>query len=174
MPAAGTQYPQAAYGYGTGPGGPGPYGPPPAEKKSRTGLIVGIVVGVVVVAAIAVGAFFLLNKKDDKATTTTTQTTQGSMLSSTTKPKSGSTTTKPNSGQGAGVPLDAARIEDEIATGISTQTGLTAVVDCPSTMVAAQGDTFTCDVLLSDGNQAVVLITAQDNVGNVKWELKSS
>lgn len=96
QPGPGPGAPPPGYGGpppGFPPGGPGQ--PPGGPKKSKTGLIVGIIAAVVVVAGLAVGAYFLFFNKTmtNTATETTAQqqtsTTKGSILSSTTKPKSG-------------------------------------------------------------------------------------
>jgi hypothetical protein len=70
QPPAQPQYGQPQYGQPQGQFGPPPappfgYGQPaaPAPRKRRTGLVVGIVVGVVVLAGLAVGAIFLFGSK---------------------------------------------------------------------------------------------------------------
>ena len=103
QPGPGTPPPP---GFPPGPGGPvGPGGPgvPAGPGKSRTGLIVGVIVAaVVVVAGLGVGAYFLFANKTKTAApevTETTSTTKGSILSSTTKPNTGNSgTTDPLSG----------------------------------------------------------------------------
>lgn len=86
-------------GFPPGPMAGGPGMPPGGPQKSRTGLIVGVIVAaVVVVAGLGVGAYFLFANKTKTAapeTTEQTSTTKGSILSSTTKPKDGVTTTDP-------------------------------------------------------------------------------
>lgn len=86
-------------GFPPGPAMGGPGQPPGGPQKSRTGLIVGVIIAaVVVVAGLGVGAYFLFANKTKTAAPDTTQqvtsTTKGSILSSTTKPKGGTSTTQ--------------------------------------------------------------------------------
>lgn len=98
MATPGMGTPPPGFPPGQAPGGMGQ--PPGGPQKSRTGLIVGVIVAaVVVVAGLGVGAYFLFANKNKTAAPETTQdttTTKGSLLS-TTKPKGG-TTTKPSNG----------------------------------------------------------------------------
>ncbi|MFJ4655264.1 hypothetical protein ACIP5Y_28640 [Nocardia sp. NPDC088792] len=99
-------YPQQAgyqQGYPQQPGFPQQGFPPPQPPKSKTGLIVGIVLGIVAVLAVAVGAIVFVTKDDSSNTassttkTTATTTTSSSSVAPTTAP---TTSSKPPAAAG--------------------------------------------------------------------------
>lgn len=71
--------------------------------------------------------------------------------------------------------LDIDQIEQEIATGIEDQTGISVTsVECPQDVEAEAGNNFTCTVTAEDGSTATVDVTQEDDEGNVRWNLRQS
>ncbi len=80
-------------------------------------------------------------------------------------------TATPTPDGGAGTEIDAALLASQIEQGILDQTGVVATVTCPEGIVAATGDTWTCEAVADNGETGVITITATSDDGDVNWEV---
>ncbi|MEZ5114801.1 MAG: DUF4333 domain-containing protein [Candidatus Nanopelagicales bacterium] len=67
--------------------------------------------------------------------------------------------------------LDTTKLETQIAAELTTRIGDTITVDCPADQPVETGYTFECVASDSSGTKRVVVITEDDDQGNVTWEL---
>jgi hypothetical protein len=68
--------------------------------------------------------------------------------------------------------LDDAKLQDAIATGFKTQTGVqVSSVDCPEDQKIATGATFNCTLTAADGTTYTIAVTQTDDKGNVHWSV---
>lgn len=68
--------------------------------------------------------------------------------------------------------LDTAKLEQEIASGLEEQTGVTATdVSCPDNVEGRKGTTFDCTATADDGSKATIQVDVTDDDGNVNWEV---
>jgi len=68
--------------------------------------------------------------------------------------------------------VDNERLALQITEGIKTQTQIDVVTDCGELFrVARKGEVFTCITIDHQENQMDVMVKAQDDEGNVSWEL---
>lgn len=66
-------------------------------------------------------------------------------------------------------------LEQQIAAELRTQTGVNPTsVDCPDSVEAEAGATFTCTATADDGSTATITVTQQDDQGNLRWEVTGS
>ncbi|MDQ6838050.1 MAG: DUF4333 domain-containing protein, partial [Actinomycetota bacterium] len=73
-------------------------------------------------------------------------------------------------GQSAGATIDAARLNDQISTGLAKQVGIPAPqVRCPQGQANRQGRTFRCSTTV-DGQALVITAAVSDTQGNVRWQ----
>ena len=70
----------------------------------------------------------------------------------------------------AGAPLDVRQLEQQIADGISKQTGQDGYVECPDAVAIAAGASFACSATVAN-TQYQVAVTQKDDLGNVTWEI---
>ncbi len=69
--------------------------------------------------------------------------------------------------------LDTAKLETELKTQIAAQTDVPiGSADCPDDVAIEQGNTFNCTVTTADGTPLTVIVTQDDDEGNVSWELE--
>ena len=71
-----------------------------------------------------------------------------------------------------GTNLDVDKAQTEIASGIQEQTGLAVTVSCPAEVPIQAGGTFGCDVTDASGGNGTVIVTQEDEEGNITWELE--
>ena len=69
--------------------------------------------------------------------------------------------------------LNSTMIEQQIASGISEQLGIDAVVTCPDVMTGAVDTVFQCQAVDPNGDYVTVDVTVIDSVGGVTWEIRS-
>jgi hypothetical protein len=74
---------------------------------------------------------------------------------------------------GAGQGLDMPKVVDNIVTGLQSQTGVTATVNCPTTVPIEANTSFNCTATASDGDVATVKVTQTDDQGSVTWALEN-
>ncbi|MGW4207370.1 hypothetical protein ACWEIJ_05230 [Lentzea sp. NPDC004789] len=102
-------FPQQGYGqpgpYGQQPGYGGFGGPPP--KKSKTGLIIGVIIGVLVLVGGGITAAVLLSGKKSSDTSTASSDTNSAPTDGSTKP------TTPSKGSSSGGDSDAKEVAEE-------------------------------------------------------------
>ncbi len=67
------------------------------------------------------------------------------------------------------VVLDTALVEQEITDGIATQLGVDVVVECPSVMKGAPGDTRNCIATAFDGSVVRVVVVFENVLGDITW-----
>lgn len=67
--------------------------------------------------------------------------------------------------------LDTEKLEREISQGIKDQLNIDATVSCPSEVRIAKGEGFQCTATDADGETAPVVVTQNDDSGNVSWKL---
>ena len=68
--------------------------------------------------------------------------------------------------------LNVRNVEAEIVKGLQDQAGITATVDCPTTVPIEAGTSFNCTAHDEDGETATVVVTQTDDKGNINWEIK--
>ena len=69
--------------------------------------------------------------------------------------------------------LDLVALEEMIKTGLMEQAGVAASVECGDRYrVTEPGGTFECMAEDAEGNQGTVMVTMEDNEGNVSWALE--
>jgi hypothetical protein len=68
--------------------------------------------------------------------------------------------------------LDSDKLESEIAPGVEEQTGTRDVeVTCPADIEAEEGGEFECGLTAEGGIEAKVVVTQEDDDGNVRWRV---
>lgn len=67
--------------------------------------------------------------------------------------------------------LDTTKLESQIGAELTTRIGDTIVVDCPKDQPVEKGYTFECVASDTSGTKRIVVITEDDDQGNVTWEL---
>jgi hypothetical protein len=72
----------------------------------------------------------------------------------------------PTSGE---VILDTTLVEQEITDGIATQLGVEVIVECPSVMKGAPGDTRNCVATAFDGSVVRVVVVFENELGDITW-----
>jgi hypothetical protein len=74
-------------------------------------------------------------------------------------------------GNTVGVALDVPAIEAEIRDGLQEQVGVSASVDCPSTVSPKPGSSFQC-IVVGGGERAIVNVTVQNTGGDIVWQVQ--
>lgn len=72
---------------------------------------------------------------------------------------------------GGGRRLDTDAIAAQIADSLSAQAGQQVSVSCPGSVSLEAGATFTCMATEADGSSQTVVVTQDDDQGNVTWSL---
>jgi|SRR5579883_425991 ribosomal protein L40E len=70
-----------------------------------------------------------------------------------------------------GVPIDSARAESVIESGILSQTGFSVSVQCPSHVIAKPGNSFQC-IASGAGLRAIVNVQVQNSNGDIIWQVQ--
>lgn len=69
--------------------------------------------------------------------------------------------------------LDLQKAEAAVAEGLKSQAQVDAKVDCGGRWKAIKvGETFECQVAITDGRTAVVEVTTEDAEGNIGWKVR--
>lgn len=66
--------------------------------------------------------------------------------------------------------LDQADVQTKLQQGMTEQLGGDFTVTCPSDLPLAAGATFTCDTTGADGSTGVIVVTEDDDQGNLSWQ----
>ncbi|MEP7024566.1 MAG: DUF4333 domain-containing protein [Actinomycetota bacterium] len=74
-----------------------------------------------------------------------------------------------NSVATANTTFNRVKVQNDIARGIHSQLGVTAVVNCPQDPPIHPGSTFQCIARAKDGSRALVTVTIQDRSGDYTW-----
>ena len=67
--------------------------------------------------------------------------------------------------------LDTHAVAQQISDSLSRQNGQQVTVDCPGDMPLQAGATFTCTYTAEDGSAGDVLVTQDDDQGDVSWSV---
>ena len=62
-------------------------------------------------------------------------------------------------------------VAQQISDSLSRQNGQQVTVDCPGDMPLQAGATFTCTYTAEDGSAGDVLVTQDDDQGDVSWSV---
>ena len=66
--------------------------------------------------------------------------------------------------------LDQADVQDKLQQGLTEQLGGDFTVTCPSDIPLAAESTFTCQTTGADGSTGTIVVTQNDDAGNISWE----
>ncbi|MGO9751015.1 MAG: DUF4333 domain-containing protein [Solirubrobacteraceae bacterium] len=72
-------------------------------------------------------------------------------------------------GSASAVVIDHNVVQSAIEVGIAQQQHVLSIVTCPPGVKATRGARFTCTVTFADGRQASIVVTATDDLGDVRY-----